>query len=186
MEENITLEEMRAQISLLKEKLDKESIVNDKLMRDAIRQKMGTIGLNAIIEYIAGLFVITCGNLVFYQLTHSWPFVIVTALYMIICMVATYYTHSKANKKDCSGDLLTVAKKMKEIKNIYHQWLYFAIPSLVLWVLWLCWLIVQENEFAKEIITSMLVGLVIGAIIGLFSRHKVLNACDEVISQIES
>ena len=33
---------MRAQISLLKEKLDKESIVNDKLMRDAIRQKMGT------------------------------------------------------------------------------------------------------------------------------------------------
>ena len=55
---NIQLDEMRQQIALLKAKLDKEAIVNDQLLRQSMRQKMGFINKSALIQYIAGFFTI--------------------------------------------------------------------------------------------------------------------------------
>lgn len=186
MEDNFNLEEMREQIALLKGKLERESIVNDKLLRDALKNKMNQFRWNSAMEYLACLFVLTFGNFAFYNLTGSWPFIIVTTIYMIICAAATFYTHSKASKHDCNGDLLTVAKKMKQIKKEYHQWLYFTIPSIILWMLWLAYLIIENNEFGMGLVMCMGVGAVIGGIIGLLMRKKVLDTCDEIISQIEN
>ena len=44
---NSELETMRAQITLLKDKLDKETIVSDKLLRDTMWHKARNINANA-------------------------------------------------------------------------------------------------------------------------------------------
>ncbi|MBQ0142772.1 MAG: hypothetical protein KBT06_08250 [Prevotellaceae bacterium] len=185
MEENITLDEMRSQIALLKEKLDKESIVNDRLLRDALKHKMNNFKWGSVFEYCSCIFVIIFGNITIFQLVHSWPFVIATTILMIICILATYYTHSKANTKDCNGNLLTVAKKMRQIKREYHLWLYFAIPAITIWIIWFSYLLVTETTFGIHLVMAMFFGAIIGSIIGLFLRKKILDTCDDIISQIE-
>ena len=55
---NSELETMRAQIALLKDKLDKETIVSDKLLRDTMRHKARNINANAWISVAASIFVI--------------------------------------------------------------------------------------------------------------------------------
>ena len=75
MDENITLEDMRQQINLLKEKLDKENIVNDKLLRASMRQRLGVIRRNQTIEYICALYVISFGSVYFRLIGCSWWFI---------------------------------------------------------------------------------------------------------------
>ena len=68
MDINNELEEMRSQIALLKEKLDNEKIVNDKILRNATKTKIRSLRINQIMEYVSALFVITFGSVVFLQL----------------------------------------------------------------------------------------------------------------------
>lgn len=186
--ESKELQEMRQQIALLKEKLDKEQIVSDNLMRNAIKQKMGSINVNAIVEYVAAAFVITFGSFVFWEFTHSEPFVIVTILYMLICAGATWWIHRNVNKNDANGDLLTTVKKIKTVKKQYQNWLWFGIPSLIIWALWFADLVLKDNndEMARTLLISMGIGLVIGLLIGLSQHHRVVKTCNSIIEQIEN
>ena len=58
------LQEMREQLAALKEKLNKQEVVNDRLIRDVLNQKMKVINKNGWFSSIAGLFVITFGNFI--------------------------------------------------------------------------------------------------------------------------
>ncbi len=189
MDQYTELDEMRSQIALLKEKLDKETIVNDSLLRDMMRQKMNVINRNAWIESISCLFVITYGSYVFYNITHSVSFVIGTILYMLTCTGATLFIHRKVRKGDVSGDLLTVAKNMKYVKRQYHNWLYFAFPSVILWLAWFFWEAYlncdEKIQLFMILVAACLFGAVIGGCIGWFIRRKVISTCDEIIRQIE-
>ena len=54
LNENMELEQLREQLSILKRKLEKETIVNDRLMRNAMKNKAKNITRNGwIISIIA-------------------------------------------------------------------------------------------------------------------------------------
>lgn len=184
---NIQLEEMRQQIALLKTKLDKEAIVNDQLLRQSMRQKMGSINKNALLQYIAGFFTIIFGSKVFYEITKSELFVAITIIYMLICMFSTYYIHSNVRGNDVNGDLLSVAKKMRKVRQQYHNWLYFAYPSMAAWLGGLIWLVMETHDakHGEVLIIGVLTGFAIGGLIGFFMHKKVVDICTEIIAQIE-
>ena len=181
------IEEMRQQIALLKAKLENETIITDKMIRSTIKQKMEKINGNTIFSYIACLFVITFGSAVLYDISHSYLFIIVTIVYMLTCAIATFLIHRNVRKDDVNGDLFTVAQKMKKVKKQYHDWIYFALPTVILWFGWLCWLIYQRNPESTDY--YMIIGLVVGGVAGGFIGRKmnkrVINTCDEIINQIE-
>ncbi|MCQ2095177.1 MAG: hypothetical protein MJY59_00330 [Bacteroidaceae bacterium] len=188
MQQTTQLEDMRQQIALLKDKLDQEAIINDRLLRDAMRHKMSIINRNAYAEYISGIFVITFGSFALYDVTHSLSFIIGTILYMLTGMTATFIIHRKVRKEDISGDLLTVARKMRYVKRQYHNWLYFAIPSVILWLLWFFW---EAQAFLADVaklsilMAACLTGALIGGIIGWRMHRRVTDTCDQLIRQIE-
>lgn len=184
---NIQLDEMRQQIALLKAKLDKEAIVNDQLLRQSMRQKMGYINKSALIQYIAGFFTIIFGSKVFFEITKSELFVAVTIVYMLICMFSTYYIHSNVRGNDVNGDLLSVAKKMRKVRQQYNNWLYFAYPSMAAWLGWLIYLVMKVNDaiHGEVLIIGLLTGTAIGGIIGFLMHKKVVDTCSEIIAQIE-
>ncbi len=184
---DIQLDEMRQQIALLKAKLDKEAIVNDQLLRQSMKQKMGSINKHALIQYIAGFFTIIFGSKVFYEITKSEMFVAVTIIYMLICIFATYYIHSNVKGNDVNGDLLSVAKKMRRVRQQYHNWLYFAYPSMAVWLGCLIYLVMKANNalYGERLVIALLIGTTIGGIIGFMMHKKVVNTCSEIITQIE-
>ena len=185
---NSELETMRAQIALLKDKLDKETIVSEKLLRDTMRHKARTINNNAWISVVASVFVI------FWALTFlpsegfSWWFVGATILMMLVCDFFTWKYHKDVNAKTMNSDLLTVAKVMKQLRDSYKKWLKYGIAMIAVWFTWLsiefC-IRLKDWRLAVVMIIALLIGLAIGGFIGLKMHKSVIRNAEEIISQIE-
>ena len=185
---NSELETMRAQIALLKDKLDKETIVSEKLLRDTMRHKARTINNNAWISVVASVFVI------FWALTFlpsegfSWWFTGATILMMLVCDFFTWKYHKDVNAKTMSGDLLTVAKVMKQLRDNYKKWLKYSIAIIVVWFVWFAieyCIQLSDWRVAVIMIVALLIGLAIGGFIGLKMHNAVIRNAEEIISQIE-
>ena len=189
MEENNIIEDMRQQISLLKEKLENENIVNDTLLRSSMRQRLGTIRRSQVIEYLCALYVIVFVSVSFRMIGLDWWFIIVTIALMIVCMGMNFLIHREFNRQDLySDDLLTVAKNMKQLKHRYIQYLYISFPIMLGWFALLVFQ--MKDNLAEEAFMFMTigvcVGLLIGIAIGLYMTYKNRKACDDIIRQIES
>lgn len=185
---NSELETMRAQIALLKDKLDKETIVSEKLLRDTMRHKARTINNNAWISVVASIFVI------FWALTFlpsegfSWWFTGATILMMLVCDFFTWKYHKDVNAKTMSGDLLTVAKVMKQLRDNYKKWLKYSIAIIVVWFVWFAveyCIQLSDWRVAVIMIIALLIGLAIGGFIGLKMHNAVIRNAEEIITQIE-
>ena len=185
---NSELETMRAQIALLKDKLDKETIVSEKLLRDTMRHKARTINNNAWISVVASVFVI------FWALTFlpsegfSWWFTGATILMMLVCDFFTWKFHKDVNDKTMSGDLLSVAIVMKQLRDNYKKWLKYSIAMIAVWFVWFAieyCIQLSDWRVAVIMIVALLIGLAIGGFIGLKMHNAVIRNAEEIISQIE-
>ena len=185
---NSELETMRAQIALLKEKLDKETIVSEKLLRDTMRHKARTINTNAWISVAASIFVIIWALAYIPKEGFSWWFAGATVLMMLVCDFFTWKYHKNVNAKTMSGDLLTVAKVMKQLRDNYRKWLKYSIAMIAVWFVWLsaefC-IQLKDWKLALIMIIALLVGLSVGAFIGLKMHNAVIRNAEEIIQQIE-
>lgn len=186
--ENDELNELRNQMAALKEKLDKETIVNDRLMRESTKAKTLVINRQAWISGICALFVIVLVVSDWSSMGISVIFCCVTIIYMLFSAFMTWWMHRGITKETINGDLLTVAKRAKELKANYNRWIKFAIPSVIVWAAWFfyeMWNALDDKELAKVLIISGIVGGVIGSIIGWRMHKKVVDTCDDIIRQIE-
>ena len=183
------LQEMREQMAALKEKLNKQEVVNDRLIRDVLNQKMKVINKNGWFSSIAGLFVITFGNFIFYQMGLSTWFLIGTTVMMIFCVAVTWISHSWVNSNEiANGDLLRVAKQAYRLQKVYKNWKYIALPMILAWSVWLgleYTAIVQDTTIVLVTMSGGVVGGLIGGIIGFRQNKKVINELDEMIRYIK-
>lgn len=185
---NSELETMRAQIALLKDKLDKETIVSEKLLRDTMRHKARNINNNAWISVVASIFVIFWALAYLPSEGFSWWFIAATILMMLVCDFFTWKYHKDVNAKTMSGDLLTVAKVMKQLRDNYKKWLKYSIAIIVVWFVWFAieyCIQLSDWRVAAFMIIALLIGLAIGGFIGLKMHNAVIRNADEIISQIE-
>lgn len=185
---NSELETMRAQIALLKEKLDKETIVSDKLLRDTMRHKARNINANAWVSVGASIFVIFWALAFLPCEGFSWWFVGATILMMLVCDFFTWKYHKDVNAKTMNSDLLTVAKVMKQLRDNYKKWLKYSIGLIAVWFVWFAveyCILLSDWRVALFMIIALLIGLAIGGFIGLKMHNSVIRNAEEIISQIE-
>ena len=182
------LEELREQAAILKNKLDKENIVNEEILRNAMRHKARTINNNAWISVAASAFVILMAFTYFPQLGLSLWFSVGTIVIMLVCDFFTWQYHKNMNQKTLSSDLLTVAKTAKKLKKNYHNWLKYGISLFFVWFVWYSIEMGIHSKSWKEALLTILllaVGGIIGGLIGFRMHRKVIDTCDEIIRQIE-
>ena len=183
------LQEMREQLAALKEKMNTQEVLNDRLIRDILIQKKKSVDKNIWVVGAAGLFTITIGNLAFsYWGVSSW-FLIGTTMLMLVCFLMTLIPHNWVKKADIqSGNLLVAAKQVRRLRKLYKDW---EIIGIVLAVIWLAWLFIEfsaaiENkQMLYVLIVASVVGGTIGGIIGLKISRKVMHTLDEMIQEIE-
>ncbi len=181
--------EMRQQLAVLKDKLEKETIISDKLLREVTRQKVRRLNRTVWQQGIAVAFVLTFGNYLFYQTGCSWWFIAATSLMMIVCLLATIIPHRWVRQDEImSGDLLQVAKQVRRLRQLYQDWIKIGIPMLAVWFAWWAWEL-YTSVGNREIFISMcaggFVGGLIGGLIGWFKHKRLLREMDEIIHQIE-
>ena len=183
------LQEMREQMAALKEKLNKQEVVNDRLIRDVLIKKKKSVDKNIWFVGICGLITITIGNLAFsYWGVSSW-FLIGTTILMLVCFLMTLIPHNWVKKADIqSGNLLVAAKQVRRLRKLYKDW---EIIGIVLAVIWLAWLFIEfsaaiENkQILYFLIGASVIGGIIGGIIGLKVSRNIVHTLDEMIQEIE-
>jgi hypothetical protein len=183
---DIGLEQMKKQLSALKSKLDKETIVNDRLMRSIMNQKMKKINRERwIISSIILLGIPYCTWCFMFLLNMSVWFTVVTDVFMLVALIYTYLMHKDIKASELmKGNLIEVSRKMIKIKRMQANWLKFSIPFVVIWMAW--FVIENLNGIdAKYVIIGGSVGAVIGAIFGTMSYRRTRRMATEVIQQIE-
>lgn len=186
----LELEDMRRQISLLKKKLDKESIVNDKLMRDVMNIKVDKINryLYKMLVILPPAMILCC--IAFTTIIPlSTAFIIASEFFLLFCCVYIYLNKRLlASTNITDGNLVEESKKLLHFKK--RQTIYYYI-NLLITVLWAVWFFYELLNCGKhqDTMISMIIGSSIGCISGFIFDFKkfrrMIRNINEVLSQIE-
>ena len=189
--EELNFDEMRDQITLLKQKLDRQEIVNDSLLREAMRGKMGAINWTKYKSYISVALCIIFYPVMSWAGVFSNAFVFATCAMMLFCAYGTYYVHRPVDRMDLmTDDLATVAKVMAKFRKQYNQWLFYVTPALLIpWLSWAlyeyAWKNAPDGVSHWMLALPILIGAAIGGLIGYHWHCKAVDAADNIIRQIE-
>ena len=188
------LQDMREQMALLKETLRKEQIVNDKLLREAMRNKVSRIHRRAWVAAACALYVMTFGVWAFHQCGFSWWLIGGVVLIMIYCMIMTYIIHRRmAVSSVLTDDLRTVAHAARRLKQDYIDWLWQGIALSIVMVLGFALEILFGHTIYSDssltarivVVSVLLASSAIGFAIGYGMHRRVLGLCDDIIRQVD-
>ena len=187
----LNFDEMRNQITLLKQKLDHEEIVNDHLLRETMRSGKGAINITKRLSYFCAFASIFIYLMLSGTGTFSLAFIIATCIMMLFCAVATHYVHRPVDRMNLmTEDLATVARVMAKFRKQYDQWLHYVTPALL--IPWFCWAVYEfawknapEGVNHWMMALPLLIGAAIGLFIGYYFHCKAVDAADNIIKQIE-
>ena len=183
------LENMRQQMTTLKNKLNQQEIINDRLMRRSMRNEVNTIARRYYVIMAIGLLMVPYGYWCFVKLGGlSISFWIVTSIFMLVCAGATYYTLRKINDPNMMNrNLVEARKKVASAKKFEANWLFFGIPAVVLWFAWFMYesYLVHGDSLSSGFFWGGCIGGIIGAICGLSLNFKTQRQFQDIIDQIE-
>ena len=182
---NTELDEMRQQMTLLKDKLNRQQIVNEQLVRDAIKGKISNftrMRRSKRIWFIACIFFMPP---IIVKVIHLpvW-FAGATALLFILSFFYREYYMEGIDDHDLSSNgLLQVSQRATRLKRQTRRWLWFGIPMLLLWVLTFIWLVKQDSmllDFEENILQGLITGLFFGAILGYIMYRRQQRMVDDL------
>ena len=189
MEENlntIELNEMKEQISLLRRKLEKEAIVNEKLIRASMRDKLKALKRRSYVLCVVG---IAAAVLWKFGISSDFNplFIDFTAFFLFFAVAYEVYCNRMLSAQNyIEGNLVEEARKLNHYKKLARQWYWFSIPIVCIWS---CWYLYESYtvhaEQGRFLFIWGLIGGAIGGIIGWNIYRKGRKAIDEVIEQIE-
>ena len=183
------MNELRQQLTLLNQKLEKQSIINHQLIRNSIKERISSINRTGIV--LCALVVIATPIIAFNYallLNFSLALNIFTCAFMAIALIYTIWSHWGLNNDLLNGDLITASSQILRTRRLYQRWSYFSYPWFVVWLCWNGWEIynkIDNQEMLLGIIVGGIVGLVIGGIYGWRQRNKIYRNIDAMLQQIQ-
>ena len=189
MEENLdTLElnEMKEQIALLRRKLEKETIVNEKLIRASMRDKLKAVKRKSYILCAVVIAAIPLWASPIFDYHSSW-FIGTSIAYMLIGVIHEIYCNQLLSTQNyITGSLVDEVRKLSRYRQLTRQWHRFGISFLCVWVPWFVYEATSVGKFhINNILIGGLIGGIIGGAIGWTIYRKGQKSIDEVIEQIE-
>lgn len=180
------LEEMRQQMAILKDKLENQTIVNDRFIRRSIKRSVGTINKRYLVLAIVALAMIPYGYWAFVMLNGlSVALWLTMCVLMLTVMGFIYYNGRDLRDNDLmSGNLLDVKRKVILAKKRDANWLWFGIPA---GMLWFCWFMYEESQkvgFSQSILLFFIFCMIAGLLVGLMVHFKTQRHYRDAIDQI--
>ena len=183
------LEEMRSQLGALKEKLEKQTIINETHIRNSMKSKMSDINKTITGTIVAGIFALVYCTWFFYHQGCSITYISATAIMLIVCIAVTIAQKVSLGRIDFSrGNLVETAEKLGKIKKHYQDWYKIAIPMIIIWLGWTIYemsgIIGLDTPMGIGFCCGAGAGVIIGGIIGIRINNKVVRKVTEILDQI--
>ena len=187
--EHNELEQMREQLQLLKEKLAREHIVSDKVMRRAVRDKLSGVQHRTVAMSIVGTLAIPFVITTLHAAGFSLGYTIMTGAFLIVAVAVELSTMGMLRSSDLrSGNLLSAGIQAARVKRLQQQWLVVGLIFVAVWLTWgayeLHGIFPNAEEFHAMVISGA-VGGIIGGVIGSTVYRRNQRELGEIIDQIE-
>ena len=197
MEENNTmmeLEQMREQMQVLRNKLDTQEIVNEKLVKNSVKSKMSWIKKLVYFEFLLVPFTALMGYVLKEMFNLSWftyAFIVVLCAIDAVCdyrINVASLDLEKVEKHNLSDTLQKLVAMKKMRAKAFFIMMLLSIP-LFIWASIEMWQNISTNTFNTNILYGGLVGGIIGFFVGIYISiriyRKMQTTNDELIAQIE-
>ena len=182
----IELHELREQIGLLKEKLQRQQIISEQNIIATAQKGIGKLNKAGNIWGILGIFAVVYCSWSFHRFGFSDRFVIGTAIFLAICAAVTIYAHWGIRSIDvANGNLVDISQRLIRFRKIYSRYHLYAVPMALVWCYFLYYDAQRMLGNAEYFLIGACVGGAIGAIIGLKAHFKVIRDTDKVLANIK-
>lgn len=182
------LEEMRSQIDILKNQLEKQVIVNDSHIRNSMKSKASDINRTVGATIFLGTLALVYCTWFFYAQGLSLLFVTATAVMLAGCLGLTIAQKVALGKLDFSRDnIVETAQILGKVKTHYSEWHRIAIPMILIWFGWLIYEVIStlgRSPMTIGFCCGAFIGGILGGIMGFRINRKVVRKASEILSQI--
>lgn len=183
------LEEMRQQMAILKNKLDEQTIVNDRFIRRAIKHSVSTINKRYLVISIIAIAMIPYGYWAFVKLNGlSIPLWIVSSVIMLAVVGFCFFNgRAMRDPRLVEGNLQDTLHRVADAKRRDNNWLWFGIPTVLAWAAWVGWEMAQKMDADqwKFFVPFFIICLVVGVLVGLKVHFKTQEHYRDILEQIE-
>lgn len=197
MNEDIKLDALREQMSLLKEKLDRQEIVTDHIIAKSMKEKMTWIKKYIIFETVGLLpiLLVVWGGIVAWSGLSWWNYA-----FVVICSIIDIYLDYRINLHAMRDDdyercnLIETAQKLVKMKHQRYVQMFISLPLVIVWVIWsgieayMLMPDVSMDDFRSGAFIGGMIGGAIGAVAGVVFAinlyRKMQRTNDEMIQQI--
>ena len=184
------LQELKSEFNDLKETLNKQRIVNKELLDQIRKQKTSFIGKD--LTKRMSLDIITIPMIIVICHAVGWPiwFAVAVSIWALIDLVAVLVGRKKFDtRKMLDGDVLTVAKTVKEYKRFYHLSVVVgAIPAVALVAFVLIRIYTQSAPDENMLFPTAIYifTCLAGVLYAVKTYRKKMEACDNLIESLEN
>ena len=187
-------EEMRQQLDILKNKLDNQTLINDKLIRQSMLNKMSFMKKYTWVSFLVLLFIYYGYNEVRILFNISWWFYGFTVLVMTFSVCFDAYINRFNKEAFLNGDLIATSLQMQRMKKLRKRSLLYGIFFMTIWVSWFVIELYNGSGAANggentSMFYGMLVGggvgLIAGVAIGIWLYLRMQRINSDIIQQID-
>lgn len=188
---NHDLKEFREQFNLLKGKLSKQEIVTESDIKSATKKSISWIKRSGMLYLIVCVASIPFCSIALMHMGFSVPFTCATAVYTFAAALITFITHRAVCGSDrwIESSLLEVSEAYAKLRRRYMQTMAISIPALSGWCIWLYFDTVikfpNNPEMASKVLEAIIVGLVVGAPIGIWRYIKTIRHADGILAHVK-
>ena len=186
---NQELEQMRQDYAGLKERFDKQQIINEQLMEKAFKSDIRWLSFDKKITPVAGIALVLI--LISFSVWRGlpWRITILLSAYGLITVLAVSWVYKKLSLDTLFGeDILTATKKVRRFKQ-HYLWLILATWAGLLVILGalspMIYRIWSPSGKAASVFVMLAVAVVICAVINVFSFRRMMQACDKIVERLQ-
>ena len=184
------LQELKSEFNDLKETLNKQRIVNKEFLEQIRKQKTSFIGKD--LTKRMSMDIITIPMIIVICHAVGWPiwFAVAVSIWALIDLIAVLVGRKKFDtRKMLDGDVLTVAKTVKEYKRFYHLSVVVgAIPAVALVAFVLIRIYTQSAPDENMLFPTAIYifTCLAGVLYAVKTYRKKMEACDNLIESLEN
>ena len=186
---NQELEQMRQDYAGLKERFDKQQIINEQLMEKAFKSDIRWLSFDKKITPVAGIALVLI--LISFSVWRGvpWRITILLSAFGLITVLAVSWVYKKLSLDTLFGeDILTATKKVRRFKQQY-LWLLLALWAALLVILGalspMIYRIWSPSGKAASAFVMLAVAVVICAVVNVFCFRRMMQACDKVVERLQ-
>lgn len=194
MEEKQELAQLREQFGAFKQELERQKIVNERLMMESMRRKMSWLQRYLWLEVACVPFALLVFGGLFASLGMSGWYLAAMAVGLVADVSFDWYVCRMQQSDFTRANLLHTARRMERMKRLTGYGFVVGLVTLVAYFAWMAWGIWHAHaavnaEMARVATLSAYSGIVGGFLIGLpvayYIFRRVQRSASDVLRQIE-